>query len=126
MIADFFTKPLQGVLFKKLRDMIMGNTTIKLPSDMTTLSDDETKGIPIVSPQLESRSVLEGEIVKYPRSNSDSSAYVNTRLEKSQSRVHSLTVLPAHGKTNEITTSNITNRKRTPSWAEIASRPRKE
>ena len=26
MIADFFTKPLQGGLFKKLRDMIMGQT----------------------------------------------------------------------------------------------------
>ena len=26
MVADYFTKPLQGALFKKLRDMIMGHT----------------------------------------------------------------------------------------------------
>ena len=26
MIADFFTKPLQGKLFKLMRDIIMGNT----------------------------------------------------------------------------------------------------
>ena len=26
MIADYFTKPLQGALFKKLRDVIMGHT----------------------------------------------------------------------------------------------------
>ena len=30
MIADYFTKPLQGRLFKKLRDYIMGNTVIPL------------------------------------------------------------------------------------------------
>ena len=27
MIADFFTKPLQGVLFRNMRDVIMGHTT---------------------------------------------------------------------------------------------------
>ena len=26
MLADFFTKPLQGKLFKLMRDVIMGNT----------------------------------------------------------------------------------------------------
>ena len=31
MIADFFTKPLQGGLFKYLRDIIMGHS--KLPSE---------------------------------------------------------------------------------------------
>ena len=30
MIADYFTKPLQGVIFRELRDMIMGNTDIAL------------------------------------------------------------------------------------------------
>lgn len=29
MIADFFTKPLQGSLFKKLRDTVLGYTTIE-------------------------------------------------------------------------------------------------
>ena len=28
MLADFFAKPLMGELFRKLRDVIMGNTSI--------------------------------------------------------------------------------------------------
>jgi hypothetical protein len=32
MIADYFTKPLQGIIFQKLWDMIMGNTDIA-PTD---------------------------------------------------------------------------------------------
>jgi hypothetical protein len=34
MIADYFTKPLQGLLFKQLRAMIMGKVDIPLPSDV--------------------------------------------------------------------------------------------
>ena len=30
MIADFFTKPLQGSLFKKLRNYIMGSTSLPI------------------------------------------------------------------------------------------------
>ena len=33
MIADYFTKPLQGLLFRQMRDMIMGNKEMALPSD---------------------------------------------------------------------------------------------
>ncbi len=50
MVADYFTKPLQGALFTKFRDMIMGNTIIALPTD-------DSVGIPAASPQ-ESKSVL--------------------------------------------------------------------
>ncbi len=28
MLADYFTKPLQGALFRKFRDVIMGNRTL--------------------------------------------------------------------------------------------------
>ena len=33
MTADYFTKPLQGLLFRQMQDMIMGKTEIALPTD---------------------------------------------------------------------------------------------
>jgi hypothetical protein len=48
MIADYFTKALQGALFWKLRDVIMGNTNIPLPSEMNMNSPDPFTGIPDV------------------------------------------------------------------------------
>jgi hypothetical protein len=59
MIADYFTKPLQGMIFRKLRDMIMGNTDIVLPMDEP---DNEPIGIPMVATPRESRSVLGSDI----------------------------------------------------------------
>jgi hypothetical protein len=61
MLADYFTKPLQGALFRKFRDMIMGNTPIELPNNLsedTRLRD----GIPDLPPVQESRSVLDVDI----------------------------------------------------------------
>ncbi len=43
MVADYFTKALQGMIFRKLRDMIMGNKTIALPTDPVTNTADITK-----------------------------------------------------------------------------------
>ena len=37
MLTDFFTKPLQGALFKKFRDMLLG---YKHTDSLTTLIDD--------------------------------------------------------------------------------------
>ena len=63
MLADYFTKPLQGALFWKLRDMVIGNTDIPLPSDVTTsVLSDPSIGIPDGSTLQESRSVLKDEI----------------------------------------------------------------
>jgi hypothetical protein len=59
MIADYFTKPLQGMIFRKWRDMIMGNIDIALPTDKL---DNEPNGIPTVAAPRESRSVLESDI----------------------------------------------------------------
>jgi hypothetical protein len=39
MIADFFTKPLQGALFKKLRAVIMGHETVEWLIENVTLAD---------------------------------------------------------------------------------------
>ncbi len=124
MLADYFTKPLQGILFWKLRDMIMGNIDIALPGDLTDNVSGPSVGIPVVTKQLESRSVLKDEIA-------------------SCSSPGELTVLPAYGTrarmdaannvtatavTNIITTNNRvqhSNRvvgKRILSWAEIASK----
>ena len=61
MIADYFTKALQGVSFRKLRDMIMGNTEIPLPSDVTVNEKDPSFRIPERKTVQESRSVLKGE-----------------------------------------------------------------
>jgi hypothetical protein len=58
MIADYFTKPLQGMIFRKLLDMIMGNTDIVLPTDEP---DNKPTGIPMVATPQESRSVLESD-----------------------------------------------------------------
>jgi hypothetical protein len=56
MLADYFTKPLQGALFRKMREMIMGNIPIELPNEIVT---DIPDGIPDLSPIQESRSVLD-------------------------------------------------------------------
>jgi hypothetical protein len=58
MVADYFTKALEGMIFRQLRDIIMGNTDIALPTDVVHLTADKTSGIPAVLTQQESRSVL--------------------------------------------------------------------
>jgi hypothetical protein len=58
MIADCFTKPLQGLIFQQLRDMIMGNTEIALPAGESSVTINQKKGIPVMPTQQESRSVL--------------------------------------------------------------------
>ena len=99
MVADYFTKALQGVIFCQLHDMIMGNINIELPP-----GPDKMNVIPDVLTQQESRSVLKNEIEK-------------GRLPCS------LAVLPVYGKANDITTRNARNlvvSKRTLSWADVA------
>jgi hypothetical protein len=114
MIADYFTKALQGETFSKLRNMIMGNTDIALPTDDSRSKPDPSIGIPTESTHPESRSVLKDEIAN-----------------GSSPRI--LTVLPAHGSqatknappsiaSGEFKPSAPVPRKRTLSWAEIASR----
>jgi hypothetical protein len=78
MIAAYFTKSLQGVLFQQLRDMIMGNVDIALPTGVAGGTADSTDGIPVVSTPQGSRSVLDKE-------------------NETSSSLFSLTVLPAYG-----------------------------
>jgi hypothetical protein len=124
MVADYFTKPLQGTIFRELRDMIMGNTIIALPTDTVAKSIDMTGRIPTVLPPSESRSVL-------------------SRDDAIDSLPCSLTVLPIRNKPARVPTSNdvpigtstviqkvmngfkpsnLVNGKRAISWAEIVSR----
>jgi hypothetical protein len=65
MITDYFTKPLQGLIFRKLRDMVTGNTEIAILTDTVSSTTGQTSGIPAVSTQQESTSVLENEIKKH-------------------------------------------------------------
>jgi hypothetical protein len=58
IIADYFTKPLQRLIFRQLWDMIMGNTDISLTTDQVSSDTDQTSGITSVAAQHESRSVL--------------------------------------------------------------------
>ena len=110
MIADYFTKPLQGVLFHKLRPMIMGHVNIALPSDQPTVQPD---GIPPIVKCEESRSVLEEEKV-------------------AGSSLFSLTVLPAHrriiklpgGGDVECLSKQVKSKKASLSWVDIASKER--
>jgi hypothetical protein len=53
---------IQGALFWKLRDMVMGKTDIPLPSDMSKDIPDPSIGIPDGPTLQESRSVLKDEI----------------------------------------------------------------
>jgi hypothetical protein len=106
MIADYFTKPLQGALFRKLRAMIMGHTDIALPSEQPTL---QTDGIPPIAKCEESRSVLEEEKV-------------------AGSSLFSLTVLPSSrkikkppGGANSQILSKPVPSKASVSWADIVS-----
>jgi hypothetical protein len=64
MISDYVTKPPQGFIFRQLRDMIMGNTGIALPTDQVSSDTDQTCRISAVAEQQEYRSVLgkKGEI----------------------------------------------------------------
>jgi hypothetical protein len=68
MIADYFTKLLQGLIFLQLRYMIMGSTDISLPTDQVSITTDQTSVIPAVSTQQESMSVFgkEGAINPSP------------------------------------------------------------
>jgi hypothetical protein len=50
-ITDFFANPLQGMIFQKLQNMIMGNTHIALPRDDLSDTTDQASGIPDVSTQ---------------------------------------------------------------------------
>jgi hypothetical protein len=58
MIAYYFIKPTQGLIFLQLWDMIMGNTDIALPTDQVSSDTDQTSRIPAVAAQQDSRSVL--------------------------------------------------------------------
>jgi hypothetical protein len=103
MVADYFPKPLQGTIFQQPRSMIMGNTYIALPTDTPNMTV-QTRGIPDVQTQLESRSVLVSEIV--------------TDISPG-----SLTVLPSYNKANASrtigTASNQVASKRSSSWADM-------
>ena len=113
MVADYFTKALQGILFKQLRDMIMGNAIIALPTDAVTSPTDMTSRIPAVVPPHESRSVLRCG-------------------DASNSSPRSLTVLPVQRQpkrapmrktvTGVLKPSNLVTGKRAISWAAIVSR----
>jgi hypothetical protein len=109
MIADYFTKALQGALFWKLRDMIMGNTNIPLPLEMNMNTPDPSTGIPDGTTLNESRSVLKDEIAV-------------------SGSPRSLTVLPAFRiKTRQSVPTGTGSKKsmaskKTLSWAEIVKK----
>jgi hypothetical protein len=109
MIADYFTKALQGALFWKLRDMIMGNTNIPLPLEMNMNTPDPSTGIPDGTTLKESRSVLKDKIAV-------------------SGSPRSLMVLPAFGiKTRQSVPTGTGSKKsmatkKTLSWAEIVKK----
>jgi hypothetical protein len=114
MIADYFTKPLQGALFWKLRDMIMGNTDIPLPSDVSTDVRDPSVGIPVGPTLQESRSVLKDVIaVGGSPSSLMSLPAIGSRARKTVPHVR-----------EKVLVNKPVARKRTVSWAEIVGKCR--
>jgi hypothetical protein len=108
MIADYFTKALQGAPFTKLRGVIMGKTDIPLPSDVAKNVTDPSVRIPDGLTHQESRSVLKNKTAcGSPRA---------------------LTVLPVCGSDGCKAASVASNAsepvdsEQTVTWAEIASR----
>jgi hypothetical protein len=119
MLADYFTKPQQGLLFRQMRDMIMGNTDIALPSDKKTSTTDQPNGIPAVLTPLESRSVLNNKDVTVvltdrPTSTTDNDEH-SSRMKNAVDRLSSQAK-----KTPMEHRRVVTAQKRTISWAEIA------
>jgi hypothetical protein len=108
MIADYFTKPLQGVLFRKLRAMIMGHVDIALPSDQPTGDPD---GIPTIAKVEESRSVLEVEKVA-------GSSLFPLAVLPAPRRV----IKPPGGGNGQLPSKQVPSKKASVSWADIASR----
>jgi hypothetical protein len=108
VIADYFTKALQGALFAKLQDVIMGKTDIPLPSDVAKSVTDPSVRIPDGLTHPESRSVLKNKTAG--------------------GSPHALTVLPVCGSDGRKAASVVSNAskpvdsKQTVTWAEIASR----
>jgi hypothetical protein len=136
MVADYFTKPLQGLLFRQLRNMIMGITEIALPTDTSPPATCKVDGIPMADIPLESRSVLEDESGGSPSMDRDSpvgekSSTVLTMLpgyrgtKKPDQPGLLATVTAVGGKVSPAYDSARTESTRRPSqrisWADIAN-----
>ena len=61
MVADYFTKALQGTAFRYMRDMIMGNIPIPLPPTNTDDDTHATNGGTAPTAAQAPRSVLKNE-----------------------------------------------------------------
>ena len=121
MLADYFTKPLQGILFQQLRDMIMGRTVIALPSDNTSPSTSIVSGIPeMITPQ-ESRSVLENENVSDLTVCTKPILQSCIRLNKTGSN----TVLLPCGTRSKVPSKTVLSTNSL-SWADVVARRRQE
>jgi hypothetical protein len=134
MLADYFTKPLQGLLFRQLRDMIMGNVPIALPSDSTGNVSDPPMRIPVNKTLTESRSVLEvkNAIVRSPRVltvlpiNRKTVKFTDTavgpgKAHTTVSKSDTVGDIDSSLKTDVANPNVLRDTKRTLSWAQIAS-----
>jgi hypothetical protein len=64
MLADFFTKPLQGNLFRRLREVIMGRKHIDNLKEFTSAKSQERVGKDIVSVKDETMADVRSSHVK--------------------------------------------------------------
>jgi hypothetical protein len=120
MLADYFTKPQQGVLFRQMRDMIMGNIDIPRPTDkVLSVTDKTIGGIPNASSTSESRSVLGMENNRYVKNKGRSTGSVENKGRSSTG--HRISV-KNKGCSNTEHVEHVEAKKRIISWAEIASR----
>jgi hypothetical protein len=120
MLADYFTKPQQGLLFRQMRDMIMGNIDIALPTDKTVSTTDQSNGIPVGTAPLESRSVLRNKDVTDVLTDRPSTP-TTTNDEHSSELKNTSDRLSSQAEKAPIEHRNdVVAQKRTISWAQIA------
>jgi hypothetical protein len=128
MIADYFTKPLQGLIFQQLREIIMGNADSALPTDRVGSTTYQTGGIPAVPAQQESRSVLRKEgvidpspptlnilFVSNPSMYEPTSGHVRADAHTCTSRVYGSHISPSNRKEKRAARATPATR-----WADVA------
>ena len=80
MLADFFTKPLQGSLFKKFRDVILGYKHISILQSPDQSIDDSVPSVP--SPPIEERVDFNIPVVESRTDSDGFTVHVRKRTRK--------------------------------------------
>jgi hypothetical protein len=87
MLADFFTKPLQGNLFWRLREVIMGRKHIHTLREFTSAKSQERVGKDVVSVKNETMADIRRSEVKAGKPHNSKTYAQAARKEPKRGRV---------------------------------------